>query len=218
MANLLVNRAIILGALALGGMVALSAIGLESAPVMVGVGVAGVAIAFGFRDIIANAVCGLIVMVDRPLKVGDFVDVEGATGTVVDVGLLASTIATLDNLHVLVPSKAIILNSIVNYTRHDPKIRLNIPVGVAYGTDMEKVKEVLLEAAREHTDVLAEPPPDARIVEFGDSSVDLVLFAWVDNPSQGGRIQEEVNWEINRLLVENKIAIPFPQRDARTQS
>ncbi len=211
--HLLVTRAVTYGITVVGGLVALSEIGVPTAPLVVGLGTGGLALAMGARDIIANMVSGVILMIDRPLKRGDLVEVEGATGEVVDVGLRASTIRTLDNITVLVPNKLIVLNKITNYSKFDPKIRLNIPVGVAYGSDMDKVKGILLSVADGNPGVLKEPVPEVRIVEFGSSSVDLVLFAWIDEPSLRLTIKDEINWEINQQFKSKKITIPFPQMD-----
>ena len=163
--------------LVVGSLIAISEIGLDITPLVMGLGIVGLAIAFGVQEIVANLVSGLIIMVDRPIRVGDIVEVEGATGKVMDVGLRASTVRTPDNINHLIPNKLIILNRITNYSKYDPKIRLQIPVGVEYGSDMEKVKDVLLSIARDHPNVLENPAPGVGLREFGSSSVHFVLYA-----------------------------------------
>jgi small-conductance mechanosensitive channel len=211
--DLLITRAIKYTVTILGSLIALAWININILPLIMGLGVLGLAIAFGVQEIVANMISGLIIMVDRPIKSGDVVEVEGATGKVVDVGLRASTVRTLDNINVLVPNKLIILNKITNYTKHDPKIRLRIPVGVAYGSDMAKVKKILLSIAAGHPKVLDEPAPDARMEEFGNSSVNFTLYAWIDDAPSRFQIKDEINWEINEQFKKGKITIPFPQVD-----
>jgi potassium efflux system protein len=211
--ELLITRVVTYGIFIIGVLVALYEFGINPAPLLVGLGVVGLAIAFGVQEIVANLVSGLIIMVDRPIKIGDIVDVEGASGKVMDVGLRASTVRTLDNVNHLIPNKLIILNRITNYSKYDPKMRLQISIGVSYGSDMQKVRDVLLEVAKSHPKVLEEPAPEVRITEFGNSSVDFIVFAWIEDPSQRFRIKDEINWEINQKFKENKITIPFPQVD-----
>ena len=211
--ELMVTRVIKYTVLVVGSLIAISEIGLDITPLVMGLGIVGLAIAFGVQEIVANLVSGLIIMVDRPIRVGDIVEVEGATGKVMDVGLRASTVRTPDNINHLIPNKLIILNRITNYSKYDPKIRLQIPVGVEYGSDNEKVKDVLLSIARDHPNVLEDPAPGVGLREFGSSSVDFVLYAWINDPARRAVIREEINWEIDRRFRENGITIPFPQVD-----
>ena len=211
--ELLITRAITWSITLIGIFVAIDTLGLDITPLLLGAGVLGLAIAFGVQEIVANFVSGLIIMVDRPIQVGDIVDVEGATGQVMDVGLRASTVRTLDNVNHLIPNKIIILNRITNYSKYDPKIRLQIPIGVAYGSDIEKVKKILLSIGEKNAKVLEDPAPEVRIIEFGNSSVDFILFVWIDEVSQRFRIRDEINWEINEQFKKNDITIPFPQVD-----
>jgi uncharacterized repeat protein (TIGR01451 family) len=213
--QLLVGRATKYGVMVLGGLFALAQTQTEidSAPVVVGAGVVGLAFAFGSKEIVANLVSGVIVAIDRPLKRGDIVEVEGAVGEVLDVGLRATSIRTLDNVTHLIPNTVVVLNKVTNYTKYDPQIRLQIQVGVAYGSDMGKVKELLLSVANEHPKVLDEPAAEARIVEFGNSAVRLILFAWIDDPAERFRIKDELNWQISNAFREKGIKIPLPQTD-----
>jgi uncharacterized repeat protein (TIGR01451 family) len=211
--QLLLGRATKYGIVILGGLMAIAQTEINTEPMLLGAGVAGIAFAFGAKEIIANLVSGVIIMIDRPLKRGDIVEVEGAVGEVLDVGLRATTIRTLDNINHLIPNTVIILNKITNYSKYDPNIRLNIPVRVAYGSDMEKVKELVLEAAKSHPGILGEPPPEVRVVQFGESSVDLILFAWMGDPRERFRVNDEINWEISKRFRENGIKIPFDQKD-----
>jgi small-conductance mechanosensitive channel len=211
--DILVTRVITWSITIIGALMALSYMKLDITPLLLGAGIVGLAIAFGVQEIVANLISGLIIMVDRPIRVGDIVEVETATGRVMDVGLRASTVRTLDNVNHLIPNKLIILNRITNYSKYDPKIRLQISIGVAYGSDMEKVRKTLLSIAEKHPKVLDDPPPEVRITEFGNSSVDFILFAWIDDPSSRIRIKDEINWEIDQEFRKQKITIPFPQLD-----
>jgi uncharacterized repeat protein (TIGR01451 family) len=211
--QLLLGRATKYGIVVLGGLMAIAQLDINPEPLLLGAGVAGIAFAFGAKEIIANLVSGVIILIDRPLKPGDIVEVEGAMGEVLDVGLRATTIRTPDNINHLVPNTVIILNKITNYSKYDPNMRLNTPVRVPYGSDMEKVREVILEAAKSHPGILEEPPPEVRVIQFGESSVDLILFAWIANPKDRFRINDEINWEISKRFKENGIKIPFDQKD-----
>jgi small-conductance mechanosensitive channel len=211
--ELLVTRAVTWSITIIGVLVALSELRLNITPLLLGAGVLGLAIAFGVQEIVANFISGLIIMVDRPIQIGDIVEVEGATGKVMDVGLRASTVKTLDNINHLIPNKLIILNRITNYSKYDPKIRLQIPIGVAYGSDIEKVKNILLSIAEKNPLVLEDPAPEVRITEFGNSSIDFILFPWIEDVSKRFKIRDEINWEINQQFKENDITIPFPQVD-----
>ncbi len=216
--RLLVNSVTKYGITILGGLFVLAQTEIEPAPVIVGAGAAGIAFAFGSKELLTDYLCGVIVLVDRPLKRGDVVDVEGAVGEVLDVGLRATSIRTLDNVTHLVPNSLIILRKITNYTKYDPTMRIRVPVGVVYGSDMEKVREAMLSAAGGHTKILKEPAPEARIVEYGDSSVNLELLAWIENPSERFKIKEELNWAISERFAKDKIRIPFSQRDVWSRS
>jgi len=211
--QLMLGRVTKYGITVLGGLMALAQTEINAEPVLLGAGVAGIAFAFGAKDIIANIVSGIIIMIDRPIKRGDIVEVEGAVGEVLDIGLRASTIRTLDNINHIIPNTVIILNRITNFSKHDPKIRLQVPVRVAYGSEMDMVKEIIHKALSEHPKVLEEPAPEVRIVQFGESSVDLVIFAWVEDPAERFRINDEINWTISQRFSENGIKIPFDQKD-----
>jgi uncharacterized repeat protein (TIGR01451 family) len=211
--QLLVGRLAKWGIAIVGALTAAAQLEVNTAPLLVGSGVVGIALAFGTKEIIANIVSGVIITIDRPLKAGDVVEVHGAAGEVLDVGLRATAIRTLDNENVLIPNTLVVLNRITNYSKYDPKIRLQIPVHVAYGTDAEKVKEALLDVASRHPETLEDPAPEVRIVEFGDSSVDLTLFAWISEPGERFRIKDEINWEIAKEFSRRGIRVPFSQRD-----
>ncbi len=211
--DLLITRVIKYSIIILGVLIAIAEAGIRITPLLMGLGVVGLALAFGVQEIVANLVSGIIIMVDRPIRPGDIVDVEGAEGKVVDVGLRASTVRNLDNVNHLIPNKLIILNKITNYSKYDPKIRLQIPIGVAYGSDIEKVRKVLLSIADKHPKVLKDPPPEVRLSEFGNSSIDVILFGWIDDPGQRVKIRDEINWQIDDQFGKNDIAIPFPQVD-----
>ena len=211
--QLMLGSVVKYGILVVGALFAVSQTQIEPAPVIVGAGVVGVALAFGARDIVANLVSGVIVAIDRPLKRGDVVEVEGAVGEVLDVGLRATAIRTLDNVNHLVPNTHIVLRKITNYSKYDPKIRLQIRVRVAYGSDMEKARDLVLAAASAHPRVLEEPGPEVRMVEFSSSAIDLILFAWIEDPSERFRIKDELNWRIGEEFVREGIRMSFPQRD-----
>ncbi len=211
--QLLVSRAVTWGIAIVGGLTAISQLDVNTAPLLVGTGVGGVALAFGSKEIMTNLVSGVILTIDRPLRRGDMVEVQGAKGEVLEVGLRATIIRTRDNVSMLIPNANVVMNRITNYSKYDPKIRLQIPVHVPYGSDLEEVRQVLLEVSSKHEEVLEDPEREVRIVEFGDSSINLVVFAWIPHPGRRLKIKHEINLEIASEFSKRGIKMPFNQRD-----
>lgn len=134
------------------------------------------------------------------------------------INLRTTLIVTPDNIAIIVPNSKLLENEVTNYSYGDPKIRLQILVGVAYGTDCEKTREVLLQAARDNERILKVPEPKVWFREFGDSSLNFVLLAWVANAVQKNDMSSELNYAIERGLREHGIEVPFPQRDLHLRS
>ncbi|MFN7952113.1 MAG: mechanosensitive ion channel [bacterium] len=172
---------------------------------------AGVGIGFGLQEIISNFVSGIIILFERPLKIGDVVEVDGRPGEVVDVSIRSTTVRTQDNKFVLVPNKEIITQRLTNFTGSDPKLRIDVPIGVAYGSDTGLVRDTLLEAARRHGRVFKRPPPDVLFKQHGDSSLDFVLRAWV-HVKDRDEVASDLRYAIENALRRQQIEVPFPQR------
>jgi small-conductance mechanosensitive channel len=193
--------------------------GIDLSSLAVIAGAVGVGLGFGLQNIISNFVSGLIILAERPIALGDRIDVGGVMGRVTKISLRSTAVVTNDNITIIIPNSNFITSNVTNWSYGDPKVRLRLPVGVAYGSDMEKVRRVLLEMAAQHPKVLRDPPPELFFIEFGDSSLNLELAIWAEDDSfQPRRLRSELNFAIDKTLRENRVEIPFPQRDLHVRS
>ena len=175
-------------------------------------------IGFGLQEIVSNFVSGLILLFERPLQVGDLVQVGETVGVVERINIRATTVRTLDNEFILVPNRELVTKDVVNHTHNDPRLRVRVPVGVAYGSDLELVREALLSAARDNRLVLKRPAPEAFFKGFGDSSLDFELRAWISRPLDRPAVTSELNNKIDEAFRAAGVTIPFPQRDLHLRS
>jgi small-conductance mechanosensitive channel len=204
--------------LLIGFLFAAAAAGFEIGRLTLLAGAFGVGIGFGLQDVVNNFVSGLILAFERPIQVGDIVDLGTLQGTVSRIGMRSSVIRTFQGAEVVVPNSNLISNPMVNWTRSDRLRRVEIPVGVAYGTDQREVFNVLMEVAKEHPDVLEHPEPSVLLRGFGDSSLNFELRFWTYRFDGFLRIQSEVTRVILDALKKAGITIPFPQRDLHVKS
>jgi len=182
-------------------------------------GALGVGVGFGLQNIINNFVSGLILQFERPIRIGDIVEVgAGVTGPVTRIGIRSSTVQTFQGAEVIIPNASFISSNVTNWTLSESRRRLDLPVGVAYGTDPKLVKELLERPAIQHPDVLTSPEPEAFFMGFGDSALNFELRFWVMQESNTVKVKSEVALEVMRLLDDAGIEIPFPQRDLRLRS
>ena len=172
-----------------------------------------VGIGFGLQEIVANFISGIIILFERPIRVGDIISVGENEGVVSRIQIRATTIVAYDRRELLIPNKEFITGQLINLSLSDPVARLSLPIGVAYGSDIPKAKELLLEAANEHTQVLDEPAPNVVFHSFGDNSLNLQLRAFVENVDKRMGIISELNEAINEKFNAAGICIAFPQRD-----
>ncbi len=205
--------------LAVGAVVAVSALGISMDKLAVVAGGLGVGLGFGLQMIFSNFISGLILLFDKSVKVGDFVELaSGVTGEVRDIKIRATRIVTNDNIDILVPNSEFTTARVVNWTHREVSRRLRVPFGVAYGTDKEVVKGAALEAASELPFTLAlEGPrrPQVWLVGFGDSSLNFELVVWLgaEATKRPAAVQAAYNWALHSALQRHDIEIPFPQRD-----
>ncbi len=178
----------------------------------------GVGIGFGLQNIINNFISGVIITIEQPIKVSDFVEINGLEGTVKRIGARSTEILTLDQVAIIIPNSSFLENEVINRRHGDSITRLKIPVGVAYGSDIKKVKSALLEAATDHDDVLYRPKPEVWFQEFGDSSLNFELLVWTKDPQKQPRIKSDLNYRIDESLRRHNIQVPFPQRDLNLRS
>ncbi|WDE98335.1 mechanosensitive ion channel [Lentisphaera profundi] len=172
-----------------------------------------VGIGFGLQNITGNFISGIILLIERPIKVGDRITVGEVWGDVSRINLRTTIIQTFDNMSIIVPNSKILDDEIINWTFGDPRIRIKIPVGVAYGSDIRLVEKALMEAAEKHNHLLKKPAPQVWLNEFGDSSLNFQLIVWLEKAGERDHIVSDVNKIIYKLFLDYNIEIPFPQRD-----
>ena len=197
----------------IGVALTLAALGIDMTKVTLIAGALSVGIGFGLQNVVNNFASGLILIVERPVGVGDLIEVGPLTGEVKRIGIRSSTVRTGQGAEVIVPNAELVSKEVVNWTRSDRQRRYDIDVGVAYGSDPERVMRLLVEAAGTVPEVMAKPAPLAMFKGFGDSSLDFRLLAWVHSVDVGLQAQNALRVAILRKLDAAGIAIPFPQRD-----
>lgn len=196
-----------------GAVLAAQCVGLNLGAFGVMFGFLSVGIGFGLQNVTSNFIAGLILLLERPITVGDMISVEGQVGKVLQINIRTTVIETFDRVSIIVPNGKFIENSVINWSHGDPKVRVHCPVGVAYGSDLKKVKEILLRIAAENPDAIQDPAPDVLFLKFGDSSLDLDLVVWTGVPDNQGRMRNKINYAIYEAFAKEGIEIPFPQRD-----
>jgi len=200
--------------LGLGIYLAFVTAGFDLTTLTVLLGALGVGLGFGLQNIFQNFMSGLIILFERPIKVGDYVDLGDLSGMIQRISIRSTTVRTNDNVSVIVPNSEFVSSRVVNWSHGSPEVRLRIPVGVAYGSDVERVKRGLLEVAKDDPDVLDDPPPTVFFRGFGDSSLDFELGVWRRTQEiRPVRLVSDLNFAIDRKFRELGITIPFPQRD-----
>ena len=203
----------------IGFVVGLQTLGLNLSSLTVLFGALGVGIGFGLQSIAANFVSGLVLLLERPIQVGDRVELGDLHGRVCRIQMRATEILTNDKIAVVVPNSQFITQQVINWSRGGDTVRVHVPVGVAYGSDVENVRDVLMEAARSVPAVLEQPPPKVWFVGFGDSSLDFEVLGWTRELLHSrGEFKSRLNYAIHRSLKEHGIEIPFPQRDLHVRS
>lgn len=173
----------------------------------------GVGIGFGLQEIVANFISGLILLFERPIRIGDVVTVGDTDGVVTKIRIRSTTIRNWDQKELVVPNKEFITGRLLNWTLSDPVTRIVIPVGIAYGSDVARALELIDEAAREHERVLQEPQPLVTFESFGDNALTIMLRCYIGSLDQRLQIASELNQAINRRFEQAGIVIAFPQRD-----
>ena len=205
--------------IAVGFYVAFQLVGVDLSSLAIIAASLGVGIGFGLQNIINNLVSGIIILAERPISIGDRIEVAGVAGRVTKIQLRSTTVVTNDNITMIVPNADFISNTVTNWSHGDPKVRIRVPVGVAYGSDLKLLQRLLLEAAAEHPKALRDPSPVVLFTEFGDSSLNFELGVWTQEMTATPiHFTSEMNFIIDQKLRENDIEIPFPQRDLHVRS
>jgi potassium efflux system protein len=198
---------------AAGILVAFGTVGIRWSTIQWLVAALSVGLGFGLQEIVANFISGLIVLFERPFRVGDTVTIGDVSGTVSQIRIRATTIVDWDRRELIVPNKDFITGRLVNWSLSDPIIRLKIPVGIAYGSDTELAERLLMKAARENRLVLADPAPSAIFTEFGDNSLNFTLRVFINSIDHWFTVTHQLNRAIDRAFREAGIVVSFPQRD-----
>ncbi|WNJ17884.1 mechanosensitive ion channel domain-containing protein [Pontibacter sp. G13] len=204
--------------ISVGILLAVTAVGLPLDQLTIIVSAFSVGIGFGLQNIVNNFVSGIILLFERPVQIGDTVEVNNLVGSVKSMGIRSSNIQTFDGAEVVVPNANLISNELINWTLSDKRRRIEIMSGVAYGSDVHHVQKLLADILTQHPDVLQDPEPLVLFNDLGDSSLDFRLLFWTDQQSRWTIIKSEVIFKIYDTLNEANIEIPFPQRDLHIRS
>ena len=199
----------------LGFLLAVAALGVDLNKFTVLAGAFGVGLGFGLQGVVNNFVSGLIVLFERPIHVGDAIQMGDLAGEVRRIGIRSTTVRTPEGADVIVPNASLVAEKVTNWTLSDRVRRLDVPVGVAYGSAPEKVLELLRGVAAAHLHVLAEPPPVSLFLGFGDSALNFELRAWTDRFDRWVEIRSELGVAVYAALRDAGMEIPFPQREVR---
>ena len=187
---------------------------VDLTPLFATAGIAGIAVALAAKDTLANFFGGLSIFMDNTFKVGDYIIIDsGERGEVVEVGIRSTRIQTRDDIMVTIPNAILASSKIINESAPVPSYRIRVPVGVAYGSDLEQVEQVLLQVAEANDQVAAQPEPRVRMRTLADSSVNFELLCWVKDPRAKGLETHRLLKEVYRVFDREGISIPFPQRD-----
>jgi small-conductance mechanosensitive channel len=200
--------------LVIGFVVILQTAGINLSSITILFGALGIGIGFGLQNVTNNFVSGIIILFERPIKVGDRIEVSDVAGDVVDISMRATTIVTNDNISIIVPNSQFISGTVINWSHTDRNVRFNFPVGVSYKEDPETVRQVLIGIATDNPGVLKSPNPDVLFSEYAESAMVFNLRVWTrEYINRPGVLKSQLYYEIARRFREQGIEIPFPQRD-----
>ena len=203
----------------LGLIVALQPLGINATTLAVFGGAIGVGIGFGLQDIAKNFIAGLILLIERPIKVGDRIEIGKVVGDVAEIRARATLVRTNDDIYLIVPNARFITDTVTNWSYRSPRVRFHFPVSVAGGSQPKAVEEALLEAAARNAHVLKEPAPTVLFTAFGESSLDFELACWTAVMlHRRSALRSEMNFALHEALTARGIELPFPQRDIHIRS
>lgn len=202
----------------IGALVLLQIWGLNISSLTILASALGIGIGFGLQDIAKNFVSGLVLVFERPIQVGDFIEVGELHGTVERIGARSTEIRTLDHVSIIVPNSRFLQQEVINWSHRNPTSRLHLPVGVSYDADPALIRSVLLEAAQHQPGVLQTPAPQVFFKGFGDSALNFELLVWIAEPNRQFVISSDLYFRIFEVLRERRVEIPFPQRDLHLRS
>jgi len=217
--QLLVQKLAGIGVIVVAVLLGIDLLGLDLTALTVFSGAVGLAVGFGLQKTFGNLIAGLILLMDRSVKPGDVIVVGDTFGAVGKIGVRAVSVVTRDGKEHLIPNEQLMTEAVENWSYSDRNVRIHIPVGVGYGSDLALAQKLMIEAASEATRVLDDPKPSVWLKGFGDSSVDHEILAWIGDPELGvGNVRSDILNRVWRLFSEKGIEIPFPQRDVHIRS
>ena len=203
----------------IGLLIIFQSAGIDFTTLNILAGTIGVGLGFGLQNIVNNFVSGLIILFERPIKVGDRIEVGYIEGDVIKVGARSTTVLTNDNIAIIVPNSRFITENVVNWSHKESKVRFRIPVAVSYESDVRQVERLLLDVARENPDILDDPRPVVRFLEFMESGLKFELRAWSTTlVHRKGKLISSLNFAIFQKFKENQVEMPYPQRDLHIRS
>jgi len=202
-----------------GVVLGLQSVGVNLSSLLLVGGAVGIGIGFGLQNVANNFIAGLILLLERPIKVGDRIEVESINGDVVRILARSTWIRTNDNVVIIVPNSHLTENRVINWTANDRRVRFPVPFGVSYASDPLQVRRVALAVASQIPDILTDPKPDIVFAGFGDSSLNFEMRVWTENAVQNPKVLvSDVYFALFEAFRQNKIEIPFPQRDLHLKS
>jgi small-conductance mechanosensitive channel len=214
--RIVIAKVVRAAAVLLAILVALPMVGIDITALSIFSGALGVGLGFGLQKIASNYVSGFIVLLDKSIRIGDVVTVDGRKGEVKAIDSRYTVIRGLDGVESIVPNETLITQTVSHHTYSDPKVSVVIPVSVAYESDVAKACDLLLEVARRHKRVLDEPASAALVKQFGDNGIDLTLTVWIADPAVGeGKLRSDLLLDILASFQAHAIEIPYPRRDVR---
>lgn len=203
----------------LGFIIIFQSAGLNLSALGVVAGALGVGIGFGLQNITNNFISGVIILFERPIKIGDRVELGEVSGDVVKIAARATTVVTNDNISIIIPNSEFISGRVINWSHNNRMVRFRIPVGVSYNEDPDVIEKLLMEVANEHDGILKSPAPSVAFSDFGESSLDFQLWVWtIKFTNRPTVLKSDLYFAIFRKFKEHNIEIPFPQRDLHVRS
>lgn len=202
----------------IGALISFDFIGIDLSSLTVIFGLLSVGIGFGLQNVTSNFISGLIILFERPISVGDRVMVSNIEGDVTEINIRSTMVRTVNNVFIIVPNSEFVSKDVINYSHGDPSYRLDVNVGVAYGSDLDLVLKALREVADTNNTVMQSPKPEVHLIEFGESAWNMQLRAWIPDVKHYPRVRNELNQAIVRTFRKYEIEIPYPQRDLHVRS
>ncbi|HEY9296802.1 MAG TPA: mechanosensitive ion channel domain-containing protein, partial [Phormidium sp.] len=192
--------------------------GLDLSSLTILAGVLGVGIGLGLQGIAKEFVSGLVIIFERPIQVGDFINVGDFMGTVERISVRSTEIRTLDRVSIIVPNSHFLEKEVVNWSHGSPVTLIRLPVRIAYGSDLKKVREALLDAAQDQPNIVYEPPPNVLFKNYGENYLNLELIAWMTEPKKQFLIKSDIYFRIDEIFRERNIEIPYPRQELHLRS